>query len=135
VALHDIGKVSRGFQGMVPEHWPAAALGSFPVGGLPPGPRRDAMGVHRLKELPQRLEPILLSQVGDGEAWIPALRAPSLRAITGHPGRPCRAPLQARRPASTLHGGRAVPARLSLRQRLWCAIRSGLLVEQIPSSR
>jgi CRISPR-associated endonuclease/helicase Cas3 len=99
VALHDIGKFSRGFQSMVPEHWPAAALGPFPVGGLPPGPRHDAMGLHLFNKLPQLLEPILPSRVDDRDAWDSALRAPLLRAIAGHHGRPPEPPFSAPAPA------------------------------------
>ena len=30
VALHDIGKFSRSFQALAPEHWPVKVLGEFP---------------------------------------------------------------------------------------------------------
>lgn len=92
VALHDIGKFSRNFQGIAPEHWPVAALGALPAGGVPAGPRHDATGLHLLKELPHLLEPILPSRIDGRDAWDPALRAPLLRAITGHHGRPPAVP-------------------------------------------
>ena len=47
LALHDIGKISRPFQGQVPELWPADALGPFE--GTPlSGPRHDEAGLYFL---------------------------------------------------------------------------------------
>lgn len=91
-ALHDVGKFSRNFQGIAPEHWPTPALGSYPAGGVPVGPRHDAMGLHLLQKLPQLLEPVLPTRTDGRHAWDPALRAPLLRAVTGHHGRPPAAP-------------------------------------------
>jgi CRISPR-associated endonuclease Cas3-HD len=92
-ALHDIGKFSRNFQGMVPEHWPGRALGPMPAAGVPEGPRHDAMGLHLLSgDLAPLLEPVLPAEDAGRDAWDPVLRAPLLRAIAGHHGRPPQAP-------------------------------------------
>ncbi len=87
VALHDIGKFSRTFQALAPEHWPHDVLGPVPDGPLP-GMRHDAVGYH------------LLQEVGDGLDSVLPLRQPSIRgwtssdlvllfqALAGHHGRP-----------------------------------------------
>jgi CRISPR-associated endonuclease/helicase Cas3 len=50
LALHDIGKFSRTFQALVPEFWPADALG--PLETEPPhNPRHDAAGAYLLDKL------------------------------------------------------------------------------------
>ncbi|NKC30219.1 CRISPR-associated helicase Cas3' [Falsiroseomonas selenitidurans] len=89
VALHDIGKFSRNFQAMVPDHWPAGVLGPMPLAGVPEGPRHDAMGFHLLdRTLSPLLEPLLPTEGPRQTAWDVGLRAPLLRAIAGHHGRP-----------------------------------------------
>lgn len=89
VALHDIGKFSRNFQSMAPEHWPRRALGELRPGYVPAGPRHDALGMHLLaRSLSQVVEGVMPTRIGGRDAWDPALRAPLLRALAGHHGRP-----------------------------------------------
>ncbi|MGG5811250.1 CRISPR-associated helicase Cas3' [Falsiroseomonas sp. CW058] len=89
VALHDIGKFSRPFQGMVPERWPGAVLGAMPREGVPAGPKHDAMGFSMLAgPLASALDRILPPRIGERRAWIGGHRAPLLRALAGHHGRP-----------------------------------------------
>jgi len=90
VALHDIGKFSRPFQAMAPEHWPVAALGRFTP--APPGPKHDALGFHLLsRPLAALLDPALPRRVVGGH-WIEGHRAALLRSLTGHHGRPPKDP-------------------------------------------
>jgi CRISPR-associated endonuclease/helicase Cas3 len=89
VALHDIGKFSRGFQSMAPEHWPADALGPLPSRGIPVGPRHDAMGFHMLhNDLAGALDHVLPERIHGRWAWDFGTRAKLLRALAGHHGRP-----------------------------------------------
>lgn len=75
LALHDIGKISRPFQGKAPEHWPTAVLG--PMGEEAPGPRHDVAGLALLAhEIPDALEPVL------------GARDDVLAPFMGHHGRP-----------------------------------------------
>jgi CRISPR-associated endonuclease/helicase Cas3 len=88
VAVHDVGKFSRNFQALAPSHWPSEALGALPPGGVVAGPRHDAMGLLLLNgPLAPLLDPVLPSGARR-DAWDAALRAPLLRAVTGHHGRP-----------------------------------------------
>ncbi|MFP5249754.1 MAG: CRISPR-associated helicase Cas3' [Acidobacteriota bacterium] len=78
-ALHDVGKFTRSFQALVPEHWPSA-LGLFQ--GRIGAPRHDTLGWMILSgKLRTDLEANL---PGWGERQLDAL----LRAVTGHHGRP-----------------------------------------------
>lgn len=78
-ALHDVGKFTRSFQALAPEHWPAA-LGLFH--GRIGAPRHDTLGWMILSgKLRADLEACL---PGWGERQLDAL----LRAVTGHHGRP-----------------------------------------------
>ena len=89
VALHDIGKFSRPFQGMVPSHWPTASLGPWPAHGVPPGPKHDALGYHMLQApLEASLDRVLPRRVDARRAWTSGERAPLLRGLAGHHGRP-----------------------------------------------
>ncbi len=89
VAMHDVGKFSRGFQSMAPTHWPDRVLGPFPTGGVPAGPRHDAMGFHLLQdELARTLDPVLPERIDGRWAWDAGTRAKLLRALAGHHGRP-----------------------------------------------
>jgi len=80
IALHDIGKFTRSFQGKVEAMWPAA-LGPFQR--PPAGPAHDAAGFALLwAHLSDSLDPLFREWDGRSE------RAPVLRAIAGHHGRP-----------------------------------------------
>jgi len=80
IALHDIGKFTRTFQGKVEPLWPPS-LGPYekPVAGYP----HDDCGFALLAgELAEQLDPLFAN-------WRSAsARDPLLRAITGHHGRP-----------------------------------------------
>lgn len=80
IALHDIGKFTRTFQAKVEALWPPA-LGTF--SRPPPGFPHDAAGYVLLSgPLADKIEPLFAN-------WrTRARRAPLLRAITGHHGRP-----------------------------------------------
>ncbi|MBU8546680.1 CRISPR-associated helicase Cas3' [Roseomonas sp. ROY-5-3] len=87
-AIHDIGKFSRSFQAKDMTHWPQAALGPRPK-AVPSGARHDALGLHLLRKPLARLLDTALPPLQDGRpAWIDGLRAPLLRAVAGHHGRP-----------------------------------------------
>jgi len=92
VALHDIGKFSRPFQAMAPAHWPERALGA--IGDrIPTGPKHDALGLHLLRRrLAAGLDDALPPNIADRPAWSDGHRAPLLRALTGHHGRPPQEP-------------------------------------------
>lgn len=85
LALHDIGKVSRIFQAMVPELWPGAVLG--------PAPRSHGTGVHHtelgldllLDRIACDLDPLL-------GGWTRGSRKLLLTPILAHHGRPRAAP-------------------------------------------
>ncbi len=82
VALHDIGKFSRGFQILAPEFWPESALGPCP----PEGERHP--GVHwqiSYEILAGRLRGHVLKRFGLGDYEDVQ---PLLRAVSGHHGRP-----------------------------------------------
>lgn len=84
VALHDVGKISRPFQGKVPGLWPSRLLGPFPVNGVPAGPGHDEVGFALLVEpLASGIEAIFVD-------WYPSERLGILRALAGHHGRPPR---------------------------------------------
>jgi CRISPR-associated endonuclease/helicase Cas3 len=86
VALHDIGKVSRPFQGKVPALWPAE-LGAFSP--TPAGPRHDDLGFALLAgPLAPLIAPVLPSDVASARPWRQAHRNALLRALAGHHGRP-----------------------------------------------
>ena len=93
VALHDIGKFTRGFQQHCEAHWPAAVFGAFrPVAG----PRHDTAGYWLLRHhCAATLEPLL---PGTGELARDAM----LRAIAGHHGRP---PVEAHDPSDRFPPG------------------------------
>jgi CRISPR-associated endonuclease/helicase Cas3 len=77
-ALHDIGKFSRSFQALAPEHWPRA-LG--PCARIA-GPRHDTLGWMMLS---RRLDTVLATYLPD---WSAEQIDPVLRAVAGHHGRP-----------------------------------------------
>ena len=89
VALHDIGKFSRPFQGQAIEHWPVEGLGAVPASGPPSGPRHDALGFHVLRKvLRPILDDVLPPESNSHFGWDNAARGPLLRALAGHHGRP-----------------------------------------------
>jgi CRISPR-associated endonuclease/helicase Cas3 len=79
VALHDIGKFTRPFQGKVPLLWPPV-LGPFVA---PPGsPPHDTAG-YWLLTAARGIEPVALF-----DRWSAGQRASLWRAVAGHHGRP-----------------------------------------------
>lgn len=79
VALHDIGKFTRPFQGKVPQLWPPV-LGPFVA---PPGsPPHDTAG-YWLLGAARGIEPVALF-----DRWSAGQRASLWRAVAGHHGRP-----------------------------------------------
>ena len=78
VALHDIGKFTRPFQGKIPELWPPA-LGPFAE--LPVSPRHDTAGYWLLCN--GKIEPTRMFA-----RWPASQRAHVWRALAGHHGRP-----------------------------------------------
>jgi len=87
VALHDIGKFSRPFQGKVPALWPQAALGAFDANHPPPnGPKHDELTLYLLRErMGDRLDPVF--PLGSRD-WTHGERMSLFRALAGHHGRP-----------------------------------------------
>ncbi|MBO1076948.1 CRISPR-associated helicase Cas3' [Roseomonas marmotae] len=84
VALHDIGKFSRSFQAMAPEHWPNSVLGPLPA-SRPSGARHDALGLHLMRDsLEEDLADLLPAPLG----WKHSDKAHIWRALAGHHGRP-----------------------------------------------
>lgn len=83
LAVHDIGKLSRTFQALVPELWPNQALGPYePVSRLP---RHDAVAwLH--------LDASTLSRVPPFEGWRPSAIRALLAPFIGHHGRPVEKP-------------------------------------------
>jgi CRISPR-associated endonuclease/helicase Cas3 len=79
VALHDIGKFSRGFQQQCEAHWPERAFGPF---RLTVSPRHDTLGYWLLRHHCTKVLDALMP--GTPEPARDAL----LRAIAGHHGRP-----------------------------------------------
>jgi CRISPR-associated endonuclease/helicase Cas3 len=85
VALHDVGKISRPFQGKVPALWPSGLFGSWPQSGVPAGPGHDEVGFALLAgPLAAWIEMILPD-------WFAGERLGVLRSLAGHHGRPPRA--------------------------------------------
>lgn len=91
VALHDIGKLSRGFQSIVAAHWPAEALGPPPAGSLG-GPRHDLIGYRLLMhDMGERLDQVLPPKprgIKGSRGWTEADLSHVFQALAGHHGRP-----------------------------------------------
>ena len=87
VALHDIGKFSRTFQALAPEHWPGDVLGSAPP-GLLPGPRHDAAGYHLLRAVGDALDVVLPPHRTAEGGWTGGDLSLLFQALAGHHGRP-----------------------------------------------
>lgn len=88
VALHDIGKLSRGFQSVVPAHWPVDALGPPPPGALG-GPRHDLLGYRLLMhDMGARLDVVLPPRQRGVRGWTEPDLAHLFQALAGHHGRP-----------------------------------------------
>ena len=87
VALHDIGKFSRTFQALAPEHWPRDVLGPAPGGPLP-GLRHDAVGYHLLQEAGDGLDSVLPLRQPSIRGWTSSDLALLFQALAGHHGRP-----------------------------------------------
>ncbi len=86
VALHDIGKFTRGFQQQCEAHWPIRTFGPF---RLTAAPRHDTLGYWLLRHhCGKVLEPLMAGTAGPARDAV-------LRAIAGHHGRP---PLEAHDP-------------------------------------
>jgi CRISPR-associated endonuclease/helicase Cas3 len=84
LATHDVGKISRPFQGQAPEFWPADALG--PLDWAPAGPRHGETGRFLLEQ-----------HFGDGtrppfQDWRLRDIANLLAPFVGHHGRPVAYP-------------------------------------------
>lgn len=80
IALHDVGKMSRPFQGKDTRFWPAL-LGPAPA-TPPAGPTHDAIGLHLLRDvLGDALRPVL-------PGWRDGHSSRLWRALAGHHGRP-----------------------------------------------
>lgn len=88
VALHDIGKLSRGFQSIVPAHWPIDVLGPPPAGSLG-GPRHDLLGYRLLMhDMEERLDAVLPPRQHGVRGWTEADLSHLVQALAGHHGRP-----------------------------------------------
>ncbi len=87
VALHDIGKFSRPFQGKVPTLWPEVSLGAFDASQPPPhGPKHDELTLYFLRtRLADRLDAVF--PLG-AQAWTQGERMRLFLALAGHHGRP-----------------------------------------------
>jgi CRISPR-associated endonuclease/helicase Cas3 len=87
VALHDIGKFSKPFQAIAPNHWPAA-LGAIPT--TPPGgPRHDVLSLRLLQDAAsQQLDIVLPPRKNGVRGWTERDRVHLLQALAGHHGRP-----------------------------------------------
>jgi CRISPR-associated endonuclease/helicase Cas3 len=81
VALHDLGKFSRSFQGMVPEHWPQSLTGGS---RRVSGPRHDALGLAMLNGI-DRICDLVDQSLGQ---WPDQDIKAVLGAVAGHHGRP-----------------------------------------------
>lgn len=90
VALHDIGKFSRPFQGKAISHWPVDALGRFPAAKPPPlGPRHDAVGLCLLEDpLSNCFDLVLPPRAPGRPGWSHSDRRHVFNALAGHHGRP-----------------------------------------------
>lgn len=87
VALHDIGKFSRTFQALAPEHWPTDVLGPAP-GRLLPGLRHDALGYHLLHAMKDGLDVVLPPRQPSVRGWPGGDLSLLFQALAGHHGRP-----------------------------------------------
>ena len=91
VALHDVGKLSRGFQSIVAAHWPVAALGPPPAGPLG-GPRHDLLSygllMHAMDERLDQVLPPPQRGVGGSRGWTETDLGHVFQALAGHHGRP-----------------------------------------------
>ena len=94
VSLHDIGKFSRTFQKMAPEHWPTDTLGPLDPANLPPpGPKHDALVLYLLQDAAaDLLDGALPPRQGNRRGWTGGDRVRVFRAIGGHHGRPVGKP-------------------------------------------
>jgi CRISPR-associated endonuclease/helicase Cas3 len=81
VALHDLGKFSRSFQGLALEHWPRSLTGGS---RRVPGPRHDALGLAMLDGIDAICDIVDQSLSQWSKQDIRAL----LGAVAGHHGRP-----------------------------------------------
>ena len=86
VALHDVGKFSSAFQGLVPELMPDGCIPDAPY-----DPRHDSLGFflwqERLSEALCKRNTFKLSDDGDEDEWLDILDY-WMRAVTGHHGQP-----------------------------------------------
>ncbi len=88
VALHDIGKLSRGFQSIVTAHWPVDALGPAPALALG-GPRHDLLGYRLLMhDMGEHLDAVLPLRQRGVRGWTESDLAHLFQALAGHHGRP-----------------------------------------------
>src|SRR5690349_24850775 len=72
VSLHDIGKISRSFQAMVEEFWPASVLGPLPAQTYG-GPRHDVLGASILAHaLADRFSVLLPGRAPRQPGWTQA---------------------------------------------------------------
>ena len=85
VALHDVGKCSRPFQGKIPLLWPSA-LGTYVP--APPGPAHDVVGLYLLSGPLAADVAELLPAGGNTRGWTASTRLHIWRALAGHHGRP-----------------------------------------------
>lgn len=89
VSLHDIGKFSRPFQGKVPEHWPADALGPYVPAAIAAGPPHDAVGAFILSHaLADRFSALLPAGTRRLPGWKRSDMLHLWQALAGHHGRP-----------------------------------------------
>lgn len=86
VALHDIGKLTPGFQAKVPEHWPAAVFG--PLSSRLASASHDADGLALLNAMANAELAPLFAPSPSGRPWLLSARGAVLRAVAGHHGRP-----------------------------------------------
>jgi CRISPR-associated endonuclease/helicase Cas3 len=93
VALHDIGKISRTFQGQASDHWPRQSLGPLPA-KIPLAERHDAIGYYLLRgPFAERLNAVLPpSEDGSDNGWMLPDLVHIWSAVTGHHGLPPQQP-------------------------------------------
>lgn len=82
-AIHDLGKISRTFQAVAPDHWPKV-LG--PLVEPPPDDHHSTLG-YRIA-LDRRVAAVLRGKGGVFERWSPISVMAVLRATMGHHGTP-----------------------------------------------